>query len=288
MRTGLIAKKIGMSRIFNSSGVNIPVTVLQLDNCRILQKKTLENHGYNAVLVSFGKKKKNRVNKCDKGFFTKIKQEPSLRKKEFRVSKEGMLDIGFEITTDHFIVGQKVDVRGKTIGKGFAGGMKRHNFGGNRASHGVSISHRSHGSTGQCQDPGKVFKGKKMAGRLGGVNRTIQNLEVIKTIKNENLILVKGSVPGPKGLCVTIFDSIKSNKKIDLPYPTYVDESSNNNSAEGEISSPVNENLVDSKNESRDKKVSNLQNTETNNEPSSEKNDKFKAHVNTPKEGDDK
>lgn len=220
MRTGLIAKKVGMSRVFDQDGLNIPVTLLQLDNCRVLEKKTFKKNGYNALLISYGKKKKNRINKCVKGFFTKIKEEPSIKQKEFRVSEEGMLDVGSEITTDHFIVGQKVDVRGETIGKGFAGGMKRHNFGGNRASHGVSISHRSHGSTGQCQDPGKVFKGKKMAGRLGGVYRTIQNLEVIKTLKNENLIIVKGSVPGPKGLFVTIFDSVKFKNSVELPYPT--------------------------------------------------------------------
>ena len=225
MRTGLIAKKVGMSRVFTESGVNTPVTILQLDNSTVLHQRTLEKDGYNAVMVSFGKKKKSKVTKCAQGFFTKIKKEPSAKVKEFRVSEEGMLEVGSKVTTDHFLVGQKVDVRGQTKGKGFAGGMKRHNFGGNRASHGVSISHRSHGSTGQCQDPGKVFKGKKMAGRLGGVNRTIQNLEVIKTIKDENLIIVKGSVPGPKGLCVTVFDSVKSNKGLDLPYPSHNESS---------------------------------------------------------------
>lgn len=234
MRTGLIAKKVGMSRVFSDSGKNIPVTILQLDNSTVVHKRTLEKDGYNAVMVSFGKKKKNRVNKCVQGFFTKIKKEPSAKVKEFRVSEDGMLEVGSEVTADHFLIGQKVDVRGQTKGKGFAGGMKRHNFGGNRASHGVSISHRSHGSTGQCQDPGKVFKGKKMAGRLGGVNRTIQNLEVVKTIKDENLIIVKGAVPGPKGLYVTVFDSVKSNKGSDLPYPTYNDTSPNSNVAEKE------------------------------------------------------
>ena len=268
MRTGLIAKKVGMSRVFDQTGVNIPVTLLQLDNCRVLEKKTFEKNGYNALLISYGKKKKNRINKCAKGFFTKIKEEPSIKQKEFRVSEEGMLDVGSEITTDHFIVGQKVDVRGETIGKGFAGGMKRHNFGGNRASHGVSISHRSHGSTGQCQDPGKVFKGKKMAGRLGGVNRTIQNLEVIKTLKNENLIIVKGSVPGPKGLFVTIFDSVKFQNSVELPYPTNKQVF-------------VNENLSDSKD------INNADSIENKSESISKEENKTNSEKNEPNDGKD-
>ena len=250
MRTGLIAKKVGMSRVFSESGINTPVTILQLDNSIVLHQRTLEKDGYNAVIVSFGKKKKSKVTKCVQGFFTKIKKEPSAKVKEFRVSEEGMLEVGSKVTTDHFLIGQKVDVRGRTIGKGFAGGMKRHNFGGNRASHGVSISHRSHGSTGQCQDPGKVFKGKKMAGRLGGVNRTIQNLEVIKTIRDENLIILKGSVPGPKGLYVTVFDSVKSNKGLNLPYPTY-NALTPNNLVEKDnktVDSPINKTEENSKN----------------------------------------
>ena len=272
MRTGLIAKKVGMSRVFDRAGVNIPVTLLQLDNCRVLEKKTLRKNGYNALLISYGKKKKNRINKCAKGFFTKIKEEPSIKQKEFRVSEEGMLDVGSEITTDHFIVGQKVDVRGETIGKGFAGGMKRHNFGGNRASHGVSISHRSHGSTGQCQDPGKVFKGKKMAGRLGGVYRTIQNLEVIKTLKNENLIIVKGSVPGPKGLFVTIFDSVKFKNSAELPYPTNKQFTVNENPSDSKNVKDTD--VIENKSESISKEANKT--TSEKSEPSNDQKDQVK------------
>ena len=174
MRTGVIARKIGMSRIFKDDGSNIPVTILQMDSCTVLQKKTTNTDGYNALSVTFGKKEKN-ANKPIKGFFKKNNIPISKILREFRVSDEGFLDTGTRITCEHFVIGQKVDVTGFTIGKGFAGGMKRHNFAGNRATHGVSISHRSHGSTGQCQDPGKVFKGKKMAGRLGNVRRTMQN-----------------------------------------------------------------------------------------------------------------
>ena len=217
MRTGVIARKIGMSRIFKDDGSNIPVTILQMDSCTVLQKKTTNTDGYNALSITFGKKEKN-ANKPIKGFFKKNNMPISKILREFRVSDEGFLDTGTRITCEHFVVGQKVDVTGFTIGKGFAGGMKRHNFAGNRATHGVSISHRSHGSTGQCQDPGKVFKGKKMAGRLGNVKRTMQNLEVIRTVSDDDLIIVKGSVPGPKGLFVTVSDAIKIVQN--LPYPT--------------------------------------------------------------------
>ena len=286
MRTGLIAKKVGMSRVFDRAGVNIPVTLLQLDNCRVLEKKTLRKNGYNALLISYGKKKKNRINKCAKGFFTKIKEEPSIKQKEFRVSEEGMLDVGSEITTDHFIVGQKVDVRGETIGKGFAGGMKRHNFGGNRASHGVSISHRSHGSTGQCQDPGKVFKGKKMAGRLGGVYRTIQNLEVIKTLKNENLIIVKGSVPGPKGLFVTIFDSVKFKNSAELPYPTNKQFTVNENPSDSKNVKDTD--VIENKSESISKEANKT--TSEKSEPSNDQKDQVKdvQNIQLEKQKDDK
>ena len=183
-----------------------------------------------------------------------------------------MLDVGSEITTDHFIVGQKVDVRGETIGKGFAGGMKRHNFGGNRASHGVSISHRSHGSTGQCQDPGKVFKGKKMAGRLGGVYRTIQNLEVIKTLKNENLIIVKGSVPGPKGLFVTIFDSVKFKNSAELPYPTNKQFTVNENPSDSKNVKDTD--VIENKSESISKEANKT--TSEKSEPSNDQKDQVK------------
>ncbi len=225
MRTGLVAKKIGMSRLFQSNGKNIPVTLLKLDNLKVIDKKTSAKHGYNALKISYGASKK--INKPQKGFFKKLKVDSSSNTVEFRISEEGFIDIGTQLSANHLVCGQYVDVTGYTIGKGFAGGMKRHNFAGNRATHGVSISHRSHGSTGQCQDPGKVFKGKKMAGRLGNVKRTMQNLEVMETDVNEGIIVLKGSVPGPKGLTVFIYDSIKI-KNNELPYPTNSDNNSNN------------------------------------------------------------
>ena len=217
MRTGLVAKKIGMSRLFQSNGTNIPVTILKVDNLKVIDKRTVTKHGYNALKLSYGGK--NKINKPQIGFFKKTKLDSSSNTVEFRVSEDGFMEIGTEISVNHLLNGQYVDVTGHTIGKGFAGGMKRHNFAGNRATHGVSISHRSHGSTGQCQDPGKVFKGKKMAGRLGNVKRTMQNLKVMQTNINEGLIILKGSIPGPKGLTVLINDSVKKKNK-DLPYPT--------------------------------------------------------------------
>ena len=266
MRTGVIAKKIGMSRIFKDDGSNIPVTVLQMDNCTVIQKKVENLDGYNAVSVSYGKKEKN-ANKPTIGFYKKNKMTISKILREFRVSDNGFLDTGTKSTCHHFVIGQKVDVTGFTIGKGFAGGMKRHNFAGNRATHGVSISHRSHGSTGQCQDPGKVFKGKKMAGRLGNVKRTIQNLEVVKTIIEDDLILVKGSVPGPRGLYVTISDAVKI--KQDLPYPT-----SNNLVQEQEKNSGEDSN----QNLNSDENTENIENK--NNEISQKMNEDMKATLN--------
>ena len=266
MRTGVIAKKIGMSRIFKDDGSNIPVTVLQMDNCTVIQKKVENIDGYNAVSVSYGKKEKN-ANKPTIGFYKKNKMTISKILREFRVSDNGFLDTGTKITCQHFVIGQKVDVTGFTIGKGFAGGMKRHNFAGNRATHGVSISHRSHGSTGQCQDPGKVFKGKKMAGRLGNVKRTIQNLEVVKTIIEDDLILVKGSVPGPRGLYVTISDAVKI--KQDLPYPTSNDLVQEQDKNPGEDS---NQNL------NSDENTENIENK--NNEISQKMNEDKQATLN--------
>ena len=225
MRTGLIAKKIGMSRFFKSDGTNIPVTLLKVDKCKVVDHKVAEKDGYNAIKVLFGNSKKNKINKPAVGYFKKIKSEASNLIREFRVSKDAMIEVGSDISVKHFIEGQFVDVSGFTIGKGFAGAMKRHNFSGNRATHGVSISHRSHGSTGQCQDPGKVFKGKKMAGRLGNVKKTMQNLKIIQTDSDAGLIVVKGSIPGPKGLFVSVCDSVKI-KNNNLPYPTFNDNDS--------------------------------------------------------------
>ena len=228
MRTGLIAKKIGMSRVFQSDGQNIPVTLLKVDNCRVIDHRNIKKHGYTAIKITYGQSKKITINKPTKGYFKKVKTEATNLTAEFRVSHDGIIEIGKDLSVNHFLDGQFVDISGFTIGKGFAGGMKRHNFSGNRASHGVSISHRSHGSTGQCQDPGKVFKGKKMAGRLGNVKRTIQCLKVITTDHRNGLIVIKGSVPGPKGLFVEIRDSLK-RKSEKLPYPTITENASSLN-----------------------------------------------------------
>lgn len=209
MRTGLITTKVGMTRIFNEEGKSVPVTVLQVKDCQVIQKKTTEIDGYSAVQLGMGAKKASRTNKPLAGHFAKANVEPKQYVREFRVSEENLLEVGTALNADHFEAGAFVDVQATTIGKGFQGGMKRHNFGGLRASHGVSISHRSLGSTGQCQDPGKVFKGKKMAGHMGDKLRTQQNLQVVEISAEEGLILVKGSVPGSKGGVVLIKDAIK-------------------------------------------------------------------------------
>ena len=209
MRTGLIAEKIGMTRIFSEDGQHIPVTVLQVRDCQVVQKKTEETDGYNAIQLGMSNQKPSRIAKPQQGHFAKAKVEPKQYLAEFRVSTENLLEVGSELKADHFADGAIVDVTGITIGKGFAGAMKRHNFGGLRASHGVSISHRAHGSTGQCQDPGRVFKGKKMAGHMGSARRTQQNLQVVRTDNENGLILVKGSVPGAKGSTVLVRDAVK-------------------------------------------------------------------------------
>jgi len=218
MRLGLIVKKIGMSRLYDSSGINQCVTILKVDNCKIIEIKTKEKNNYNALRLSYGVAKKPSK-KPLRGFLKKNNLKQFILSKEFRVENEHNYKIGDEVSAENFTEGQFVDISGNTIGKGFAGGMKRHNFSGNRATHGVSISHRSHGSTGQCQDPGKVFKGKKMAGRLGNVKRTMQNLLVLKVYKENNTILVRGSVPGPSGSYLKIFDSVKKSQMIEKPKP---------------------------------------------------------------------
>ena len=209
MRTGVIAKKMGMTRIYTETGDHIPVTVMQMDGCQVVAQRTADSNGYTAVQLGAGSKKAKRTNKAERGHFAKANVEPKAKVAEFRISEENMIDVGEEIIADHYFEGQYVDVTGTSIGKGFAGAMKRHNFGGLRATHGVSISHRSHGSTGQCQDPGKVFKGKKMAGHMGATRVTAQNLQVVKTDTDRGLILVKGAVPGPKGGWVLIKDAVK-------------------------------------------------------------------------------
>jgi len=219
MRTGLLAKKLGMTRIFTEDGDHVPVTVLSLDGLQVVAQRTSETDGYTAVQLGAGKAKAKRTSKALRGHFAKASVEPKRKLVEFRVPEDALIEAGAELSAEHFVVGQKVDVSGTSIGKGFAGGMKRWNFGGLRASHGVSISHRSHGSTGQCQDPGKVFKGKKMAGHLGAERVTVQSLEIVRVDAERGLVLVKGAVPGSDEGWVEIRDAVKGVGASDLPYP---------------------------------------------------------------------
>ncbi|GGF69332.1 50S ribosomal protein L3 [Paracoccus acridae] len=219
LRTGIIAKKLGMTRLFLEDGRQVPVTVLQLDNLQVVDQRTVARDGYTAVQLGAGVAKAKRTTAAMRGHFAKASVAPKRKIAEFRVAEENLINVGEEITADHYFAGQFVDIAGTSIGKGFAGAMKRHNFGGLRASHGVSISHRSHGSTGQCQDPGKVFKGKKMAGHLGAVRVTTQNLQVVRTDADRGLIMVKGSVPGSKGGWVTIKDAVKKAAPENVIYP---------------------------------------------------------------------
>jgi len=218
-RTGLIAKKLGMTRIFDEDGRAVPVTALQLEDCQVVAQRTEEKDGYTAVQLGAGKRKVKRTTKAMRGHFAKSKVEPKQKMAEFRISPENMVDVGAELGVNHFVNGQFVDVVGTSIGKGFAGAMKRHNFGGMRASHGVSISHRAHGSTGQCQDPGKVFKGKKMAGQMGNTQITTQNLKVVALDEEAGLILVKGAVPGSKNGWVLVSDAVKKAFPEGVPTP---------------------------------------------------------------------
>lgn len=237
MRTGILAKKIGMTRVFGADGAHVPVTVLSLEGCQVIGVKKDEvrevavtkkgenvgtrqaNDGYTAVVLGAGARKAKNVNKSLRGVFAKAAVEPKAVIREFRVSKDMLLEVGAEISADHFVSGQKVDVVGLTKGKGFAGAMKRWNFGGLEASHGVSVSHRSHGSTGQRQDPGRVFKGKKMAGHLGVERVTTQNLEIVRTDAERGLILIKGAVPGAANSWVEIHDAVKAKDNKGAPSP---------------------------------------------------------------------
>jgi len=219
MRSGVIAKKVGMTRLFMEDGRQVPVTVLQLEGLQVVAQRTTEKDGYTAVQLGAGAAKAKRTSKAMRGHYAAANVEPKRKLAEFRVSPENLIAVGEEISAEHYVEGQKVDVAGTSIGKGFAGAMKRHNFGGLRASHGVSISHRSHGSTGQCQDPGKVFKGKKMAGHMGAVRVTTQNLEIVRTDADRGLIMVKGAVPGSKGGWVTIKDAVKKKLPENVPFP---------------------------------------------------------------------
>ncbi|MBB4351701.1 50S ribosomal protein L3 [Aliirhizobium cellulosilyticum] len=213
MRSGVIAQKIGMTRVYNDAGEHIPVTVLRLDNCQVVAHRTEEKNGYVALQLGAGAAKVNNTSKAMRGNFAIANVEPKSKLVEFRVSEDNLIEVGTELKADHFTAGQLVDVTGTSIGKGFAGAMKRHNFGGLRATHGVSVSHRSHGSTGNNQDPGKVWKGKRMAGHMGQTRVTTQNLEVVSTDEGRGLILVKGAVPGSKGAWIVVRDAVKSAAK---------------------------------------------------------------------------
>jgi large subunit ribosomal protein L3 len=219
MRTGVIAKKVGMTRLFKPDGRHVPVTVLALDGCTVVAQKTADRDGYTAVQLGAGVIKAKNVAKPQRGHFGKAEVEPKRKLAEFRVAEDALLPVGAQISADHFIAGQFVDVSGVTIGKGFAGAMKRWNFGGLRATHGVSVSHRSHGSTGNRQDPGKTFKNKKMAGHMGDEQITQQNLEIVQTDAARGLLFVKGSVPGAKGGWLMVRDAVKLSRPKDAPYP---------------------------------------------------------------------
>ena len=219
MRTGLLAKKVGMTRLFGVDGSHIGVTVLQVEDCEVVAVRTAEKDGYTAVQLGVGRAKPKNVTKPMRGHFAKAKVEPKRMLGEFRVAEDAVLEVGVRLSAEHFVEGQLVDVVGVSIGQGFAGPMKRHNFGGLRASHGVSVSHRSHGSTGNRQDPGRVFKNKKMAGHMGDRQVTIQNLEVFGVDADRGLVLVRGGVPGAKGSYVRITDAVKAGRPGEAPYP---------------------------------------------------------------------
>jgi large subunit ribosomal protein L3 len=219
MRSGVIAQKVGMTRVFTEAGEQVGVTVLKLDNVQVVAQRTAEKSGYTAVQLGAGSRKVKNTPRALRGHFARAEVEPKRTLAEFRVSPENLIDVGAELTADHFVVGQFVDVTGTSIGRGFQGVMKRHNFSGGRATHGNSVSHRTHGSTGQRQDPGKVFKGKKMAGHMGDVRVTTQNLKVVKTDVARGLIMVAGAVPGAKGGWIFVRDAAKRVLPEGVPTP---------------------------------------------------------------------
>ena len=219
VRTGVIARKLGMTRVFDDAGAHIPVTVLHLEGCQVVARRTRAGHGYDALQLGAGRTKAKNLGKPRRGHFAKAEVEPKAKLAEFHISEDAVLDVGAELSAAHFVAGQRVDVTGTSIGKGFAGVMKRHGFAGLDASHGVSVSHRSHGSTGNSQEPGRVWKGKKMAGRLGGKRVTAQNLTVVSADAERGLILVKGAVPGAAGSWVRISDACKRPRPAEAPFP---------------------------------------------------------------------
>jgi large subunit ribosomal protein L3 len=222
MRSGVIAQKLGMTRVFTDAGEQIPVTVLKVDNLQVVAQRTEEKNGYTAVQLGAGLAKVKNTSKAMRGNFAAASVEPKRKLAEFRVSPDNLIEVGSEITASHFVEGQMVDVTGTTVGKGFAGAMKRHNFGGLRATHGVSVSHRSHGSTGNRQDPGRVFKNKKMAGHMGQVRVTTQNLQVVRTDEARGLIMIRGAVPGSKGSWIYVRDAVKSPLPENAPRPAAI------------------------------------------------------------------
>jgi large subunit ribosomal protein L3 len=238
MRTGLIARKLGMTRVFTDEGNHVPVTVLRVDNCQVVAQRTADKDGYTALQLGVGSAKVKNVTKPQRGHFAAAKVEPKAKLAEFRVSEDALVPVGAEITAAHFVPGQFVDVTGTSIGKGFAGAMKRHNFGGLRATHGVSISHRSHGSTGQRQSPGKTFKNKKMAGHLGAERVTTQSLQVVSTDAERGLVLIKGSVPGAENGWVLIKDAVKRKPPEGLPFPAALRGDGAGGEAGGEEAAP--------------------------------------------------
>ncbi|MCO4316797.1 50S ribosomal protein L3 [Phyllobacterium sp. 21LDTY02-6] len=236
MRSGVIAQKLGMTRVYNDAGEHVPVTVLRMENCQVVAQRTVEKNGYTAVQLGVGLAKVKNTTKGLRGHFAAASVEPKAKVAEFRVSADNLLDVGTEITADHYVAGQKVDVTGTSIGKGFAGSMKRHNFGGHRATHGNSVTHRAHGSTGQRQDPGKVFKGKKMAGHMGQTRVTTQNIEVVSTDLDRGLILVRGAVPGSKGAWILVRDAVKVALPENAPKPAGLRVSNNDAKAAPAVS----------------------------------------------------
>ena len=247
MRTGVIAKKMGMTRLFQEDGRHVPVTVLALENVQVVARREADRDGYVAVQLGAGSAKAKNLTKPERGHFGKAEVEPKAQLAEFRVAEDALLDVGAEISADHYAVGQLVDIQGVTQGKGFAGAMKRWGFGGLRATHGVSVSHRSHGSTGNRQDPGRVFKNKKMAGHMGDRQRTQQNLEIVRTDVERGLIFVKGSVPGSKGGWLLVRDAVKLPRHPEAPYPAGIKSAANTNEAPADapVETPVEETVVD-------------------------------------------
>jgi len=242
MRCGVVARKLGMSRLFGENGEHFPVTVLRMEDVEVISVKSIDQDGYTAVQLGFCNKKPKNISKPLKGIFAKAKVEPKEKIVEFRVSEDAVLNVGDKLGVNHFVAGQKVDVVGVSQGKGFSGAMKRHNFGGMQATHGVSISHRSHGSTGNSQDPGRTWKGKKMAGQYGNVRITTQNLRVVKLLEDDDLILVQGSVPGSKNGVVLLRDAIKYKTPKDAPFPAGIRNNTKANKEDPSISSDHGEN----------------------------------------------